>query len=279
MHISKPILVLGGTGKTGHRIVERLQAQSVPIRIGSRRNLPTFDWYDATTWPAVLSGVEAVYISFQPDLAIPESFDIIRSFVEKTVQQGVRRLVLLSGRGEEAAERCEQIVMNAGLEWTVLRASWFHQNFSESFFLEGIQQGQLVLPVADVREPFIDAEDIAEVAVAALTQAQHTGRLYELTGPRLLTFAEAIQTIARYTERSITYETIPLESYLSALQQQGTPSELVPLLAYLFSEVLDGRNASLTPDVAQILGRPPIDFDAYAQRTAASGLWTPSLTV
>ncbi len=279
MHTCKPILVLGGTGKTGHRIVERLQAQNVPVRIGSRRNQPAFDWYDATTWPAVLNGVEIAYISFQPDLAIPEAFDIIRSFVDRAVQQGVRRLVLLCGRGEEAAERCEQIVMNAGLEWTVLRASWFHQNFSESFFLEGIQQGQLVLPVADVREPFIDAEDIAEVAVAALTQPQHTGRVYELTGPRLLTFAEAVQTITRYTDRSITYETIPLESYLSALQQQGTPSELVALLAYLFSEVLDGRNASLTPDVAHLLGRPPIDFDTYAQRTAASGLWNPSLSV
>ncbi|WP_420155091.1 NAD(P)H-binding protein [Siphonobacter sp.] len=279
MHTSKPILVLGGTGKTGRRIVERLQAQNVPVRIGSRRNQPAFNWYDATTWPAVLNGVEAVYISFQPDLAIPEAFDIIRSFVEKAVQQGVRRLVLLSGRGEEAAERCEQIVMNAGLEWTVLRASWFHQNFSESFFLEGIQQGQVVLPVADVREPFIDAEDIAEVAVAALTQPQHTGRVYELTGPRLLTFAEAVQTIARYTDRSITYETVPLELYLAALQEQGTPSELVALLAYLFSEVLDGRNASLTPDVAHLLGRPPIDFDTYAQRTAASGLWNSSLTV
>lgn len=277
MHISNPILVLGGTGKTGHRIVERLQNQNFPVRIGSRRNQPAFDWYDATTWPAVLSGVEAVYISFQPDLAIPEAFDIIRSFVEKAVQAGIRRLVLLSGRGEETAERCEQIVMNAGVEWTVLRASWFHQNFSESFFLEGIQQGQLVLPIADVGEPFIDAEDIAEVAVAALTQPQHTGRVYELTGPRLLTFAEAVQTIARYTDRSISYETIPLESYLSALQDLGTPPEMIALLTYLFSEVLDGRNASLTPDVAQILGRPPIAFDTYAERTAASGLWTPSV--
>lgn len=277
MHISNPILVLGGTGKTGHRIVERLHNQNFPVRIGSRRNQPAFDWYDATTWPAVLSGVKAVYISFQPDLAIPEAFDIIRSFVEKAVQAGIRRLVLLSGRGEEAAERCEQIVMNAGVEWTVLRASWFHQNFSESFFLESIQQGQLVLPVADVGEPFIDADDIAEVAVAALTQPQHTGRVYELTGPRLLTFAEAVQTIARYTDRSISYETIPLESYLSALQDLGTPPEMIALLAYLFSEVLDGRNASLTPDVAQILGRPPIAFDAYAERTAASGLWTPSV--
>ncbi|WP_233208008.1 hypothetical protein [Siphonobacter sp. BAB-5405] len=137
----------------------------------------------------------------------------------------------------------------------------------------------MVLPVADVREPFIDAEDIAEVAVAALTQPQHTGRVYELTGPRLLTFAEAVQTIARYADRSITYETIPLDSYLAALQEQGTPPELVALLAYLFSEVLDGRNASLTPDVERVLGRPAIDFDHYAQRTAALGVWAKPLTV
>ncbi|WP_233208009.1 SDR family oxidoreductase [Siphonobacter sp. BAB-5405] len=146
MHISNPILVLGGTGKTGHRIVERLQNQGFPVRIGSRHNQPAFDWYDPTTWPAVLNGVEVVYISFQPDLAIPEAFDSIHSFVEKAVQAGVRRLVILSGRGEEAAERCEQIVMNAGVEWTVLRAAGFIKILAKVFFWKVYSRGKWCCP-------------------------------------------------------------------------------------------------------------------------------------
>jgi hypothetical protein len=122
-------------------------------------------------------------------------------------------------------------------------------------------------------EPFVDADDIADVAVAALTQDGHTGQLYELTGPRLLTFAEATEEIATATGRDIRYVPVPLDAFASALAAQGVPGEVIDLLTYLYSEVLDGRNAHLADGVQRALGRDPRDFADYAREAAATGVW------
>ena len=190
-------LVLGGTGKTGRRVAQRLVARGVPTRVGSRSGEPPFDWEDEATWAPALQDVESVYISYYPDVAIPGAVEAVRSFAELAVGEGVRRLVLLSGRGEEEAQRAERVVQEMGVEWTVVRCSWFNQNFSENYLLEPILSGKVVLPAGDVPEPFVDADDIADVAVAALTEEGHAGEIYELTGPKLLTFAEAIAEISR----------------------------------------------------------------------------------
>lgn len=266
-------LVLGGTGKTGSRIAQRLIQRGWPVRIGSRVGQPAFDWQDRTTWQTALETVGAVYITFQPDLAVPGAVEAIRSFTETAIASGVRKLVLLSGRGEPEAELCEQAVINSGADWTILRASWFNQNFSESYLLEPVISGYVALPAGRVREPFVDADDIADVAVASLTTGEHTGRLYELTGPRLLTFEQAVGEIAKATGRLIHYESVSGNAYASSLTEYGVPTEYVALLTYLFSEVLDGRNASLTDDVERVLGRKPIDFTDYVRRTAATGVW------
>ena len=197
----------------------------------------------------------------------------MRSFVDVAVARGVRRLVLLSGRGEEEAQHAEQVVQASGVDWTVLRSSWFSQNFSESYLLDPVLAGEVVLPAGDVAEPFIDADDIADVAVAALTEDGHAGQLYELTGPRLLTFAEAVAEIAEATGREIRYVQVAPEAYAAALAEQGVPAEYVWLLNYLFTTVLDGRNASLADGVQRALGREPRDFADYARETAATGVW------
>lgn len=268
-------LVLGGTGKTGRRVMQRLKVRGVPTRIGSRAAEPPFDWQDPSTWDPVLDDVAAVYIVFHPDLAVPGAPATIRSFTEQAVQHGVRRLVLLSGRGEEEAQRCERIVQEAGVEWSILRASWFAQNFSEAFMRDLVLGGVVALPAGDVREPFVDAEDIAEVAVAALTEPGHANQLYELTGPRLLTFAEAVREIAAATGRKITYLPTSQAAFASALHEQNVPDDFVALLSYLFSEVLDGRNAHLNDGVHRALGREPRDFAEYVRTTAATGAWNP----
>jgi uncharacterized protein YbjT (DUF2867 family) len=266
-------LVLGGTGKTGRRVVERLAARGVPTRVGSRSGRPPFDWEDRTTWAAALQDVGAAYISFYPDLAIPGAAETVRAFAETAVEQGVRRLVLISGRGEEGAERGEQAVREAGADWTIVRASWFNQNFSESYFLDGVLEGVLALPVGGVREPFVDADDIADVAVAALTEDGHAGQLYEVTGPRLLSFEDALAEIARATGRELRLLPVSIEDYVSELERQGLSPDEVGLVKYLFTEVLDGRNASLTDGVERALGRPPRDFADYVRETAATGVW------
>ena len=274
MQTAQPItLVLGATGKTGRRIAQRLEAAGLPVRHGSRDANPPFDWQDRSTWDAVLQGVHAVYISFQPDLAVPGALETVQAFTDLAVKNGVRKLVLLSGRGEIEAQQAERVVQDSGIDWTILRASWFCQNFSEAHFLEPIVQGELALPVADVAEPFVDAEDIAECAVAALTQPGHTRQLYELTGPRALTFAQAVTEIARATRRTIEFVAVPADAYRQALEQEHLPEELIDLVLYLFTAVLDGRNTAVADGVQRALGRPARDFSDYVQRTAAAGIW------
>ena len=270
---NKPILVLGAGGKTGRRIVERLRAQGHPVRAGSRAGQPPFDWEDPTTWPTALQGASAAYISYYPDLAAPGAPEAVGALTEVALQQGVQRLVLLSGRGEEEAQRSEQALQQSRAAWTIVRSSWFAQNFSESFFLEPILAGEVALPTEGVGEPFIDVEDIADVAVAALTEPGHEGRLYEVTGPRLLTFADAIEEIGRACGRELRYIPIAGDEFASRLAADGVPDEVTGLLLYLFSEVLDGRNARVADGVQQALGRPPRDFADFARAAAASGVW------
>lgn len=264
-------LVVGGTGKTGRRIVGRLAQRGVPTRAAARST--GFDWHDPTTWDVVLENVKAAYISYSPDLAVPGAAEAIRLFAQKAVDGGVQRLVLLSGRGEEEAQRCERIVQEAGVDWTIVRASWFQQNFSEGEFLELVLSGQVTLPNGDVREPFIDADDIADVATAALTEDGHAGEVYEVTGPRLMTFAEAVQEIADASGRDVQYVEIPHDAFVAGLTESGAPSETAWLLDYLFTQVLDGRNAYLTDGVQRALGREPADFAEYARKAAATGVW------
>jgi uncharacterized protein YbjT (DUF2867 family) len=266
-------LVLGGTGKTGRRIISRLEDKGVPTRVGSRSSLPSFDWHNEAGWDVCLKGVESVYINYAPDLAMPGASDSIQMFVNKAKSHGVKRLVLLSGRGEEEAQACEQIVQQSGLEWTIVRASWFNQNFSEGAFVDMIILGQITLPAGDTLEPFVDVDDIAEVAVVALTETGHNGEIYEVTGPRLMTFADIASDLSQATGRDITFIDVPHEAFVAGISESGAPNEVVWMLDYLFSTVLDGRNAHLSDGIQRSLGRPPKDFLDYAKDVAATNVW------
>lgn len=273
----QPTLVLGGTGKIGRRVVERLTARRLPVRIGSRSGEPRFDWEDRSTWDPVLEGVRSAYVAHHWD-TIPGAAETLGSFAELAVARGVRRLVLLSGRGEAEAERAERAVRDSGAELTVLRSTWFAQNFSEDYWQEQVRSDEVALPAGAALEPFVDAGDIADVAVAALIDDRHVGELYELTGPRLLTFAQAVLEISRAVGREIRYTPISTEEFAAAAAEQGVPSEVVELLAALFDEVLDGRNARLADGVQRALGRAPRDFGDYARDAAATGIWNATAT-
>jgi uncharacterized protein YbjT (DUF2867 family) len=274
-HASTPksILVLGASGKTGRRVVERLRARGVPVRPGSRSADPPFDWHDRATWRPALEGASAAYVSYFPDLAAPGAPEAVGALAAVALEVGVERLVLLSGRGEEEAQRSEDALQRSGARWTIVRASWFHQNFSESHFREPLLAGELGLPVDAVPEPFVDADDIADVAVAALTEDGHESELYEVTGPQLLTFADAVSEIARATGRDLRFTPVPLDDFAATLAADGVPEDEAELVRYLFGEVLDGRNAHLTDGVRRALGRDPRDFAQYARDAAATGVF------
>jgi uncharacterized protein YbjT (DUF2867 family) len=267
------VLVLGATGKTGRRIVDRLTARGVPTRPGSRSALPSFDWNMEANWDDCLVGAESVYINYAPDLAIPGASDSIQALVDRARRHGVQRLVLLSGRGEKEAQACERVVQDSGIDWTIVRASWFNQNFSEGAFVEMVQAGKIALPAGNTPEPFIDVDDIADVAVAALTEPGHAGEIYEVTGPRLLTFPEVAARISTAVGREIAYVQLPHDEFVGEIVRSGAPEDVVWLLDYLLSTVLDGRNAYVTDGVQRALGRAPREFSDYARTTAATGVW------
>lgn len=270
---NKQILVIGATGKTGRRILQRLNDRNIPALGVSFSSTPSFDWSNKATWEAVLNNIGAVYISYYPDLAIPGAVDAVAQFSNLAVKKGVQKLVLLSGRGEAEAQHCEEVIMDAGVDWTIVRASWFCQNFSEGNFLEPIQAGHVALPAGNIGEPFVDADDIADVAVAALTEAGHSKKVYEVTGSRLLTFKEAIAEIAKATGRDIKYEQVPAKAYADLLSEYGLPKDLIWLVNYLFTEVMDGRNESIADGVQQALGRKATDFSEFVKKAAATGVW------
>ena len=147
------------------------------------------------------------------------------------------------------------------------------QNFSEDYMLDHVLSGEIRLPGGDVPTPFLDIDDLADVAVAALTDDRHVGRLYELTGPHSLTFADAAAVIAAASGRPLRYVPVTLEEHAAELRDHGVPAEVVDLLTYLFGEVVDGRNADTTDGVREALGRDPRDFAAYATEAAAA--WNP----
>jgi uncharacterized protein YbjT (DUF2867 family) len=271
----KPTLVTAGTGKTGRRVVERLSARGLPVRVGSRSGQPPFDWEDQSTWAPALQGAGSAYIAYYPDLAIPGAADAVSSLADVALEQGVRRLALLSGRGEQEAQRAETALQETDADWTIVRGAWFMQNFNENYMLEPIQAGGLVLPAGDEPEPFVDADDIADVAVAALTDDRHIRQVYELTSPRLLSFRAAVDEIAEATGREINYVQVSTEEYEAVMAEEGVPVEFRSFLNYLFGEVL-GHNAYVTDGVQRALGREPRDFSEYARDAAATGVWSRS---
>ncbi|PDT14681.1 NmrA family transcriptional regulator [Rhizobium sp. J15] len=268
------IVLVGGSGKTGGRILKRLEQRGFNVRAASRSSKRAFDWEDRSTWHGALQGASSAYVAFQPDLAVASAADAIGALAKAAVECGLDHIVLLSGRGEEGALQSETALNASGIDTTILRASWFCQNFSEGAFLEQILAGRLQLPAGDIREPFIDADDIADAAVAALIEPRHRNKAYELTGPRALTFREAVGEIAAAAGRPIEYEQVSMADFTGGLAAAGLPQVLIDLLEELFGQVLDGRNSGVMSGVADILGRPATDFRRYARRTAATGIWS-----
>ena len=220
-----------------------------------------------------MDGIHAVYIAFQPDLAVPGAKETIAAFTSQAVARGVQKLVILSGRGEKEAQECEHIVMNSGADYTIVRCDWFNQNFSESFFFDPIVAGHVALPRAETLIPFVDADDIADVVVASFVETKHSNNVYELTGPRLMTFREVVDEIGKATKRNIAFQSLTIEDYLRMLREYQVPEDYLWLINYLFTEALDGRNSSITNDVEKVLGREPKDILVYVKETAATGVW------
>lgn len=267
------ILVIGATGKTGRRVANRLEARSLPVRRGSRSSATPFDWDAPETWAPALRGARAAYVTYFPDLAFPGAVEKLESLCETARDVGVEHLVLLSGRGEHHARLGEEVVRKSGIDFTIVRAAWFAQNFSEGYLRDPVLAGILPMPGGDIAEPIIDIDDIAEVVVAALTEDGHKGELYEVTGPRLMTFADMATELSRATGREIRHIPISFEAFHDAVAQAGG-TFVADVFTAIARETLDGRNAHTADGVMRALGRGPRDFTDFARAAARTGAWT-----
>lgn len=263
------ILIVDGTGKTGRRLSDRLAALGCQVRIASPSADQRFVWEEEATWRSALEGIDGLYIAHY-DITRPDAGDQIGQFSRLALASGVRRQILLSGRADDAfMSHVERGMRANGADWTILRPSWFMQNFSEMFFYDAVMEGTIALPVGDATEPFIDVEDVAAVAAEALSDNRHIGQTYELTGSQLLGFAEAAEILTKALGREITYSPITLDAFQASVRAHGLPEEY----GYVYSGIADGKLAYVTDDVERILGRPPISFADYAERTAETGVW------
>ncbi|GGT42143.1 NmrA family transcriptional regulator [Streptomyces chromofuscus] len=268
------VVVTGASGRTGSRVARAALAAGLTVRAATRAQ--GFDWADRSTWARTLRDADAAYLVHPGDVGSPQATRAVGLLAHEAVSLGVRRLVLLSARGEVHARPTEEALRESGADWTVLRSAWFMQNFSEGPLVEELRAGgELVFPGGDVKEPFVDLRDVADVVVAALTAGdRYVGQGIDVSGPRLLTFGEAVAEIARATGRELTYRPVSAAEYGARLAGFGEPPEAVDLLVDVFETLLDGRNAHLSDGVERVLGRPPRDFTRFATEAAAAGTWT-----
>lgn len=269
------ILVIGGTGKTGSRVTTQLEQLGHHVRIGSRNSTPAFDWDDSATYAQALKGMDRAYIVYYPDLAVPGAKEAIEELTESALREGLEKVVLLSGKGEKEAEACEQIVASSGLNYTIVRASWFNQNFSEGAFLDFVLAGQIALPLPEAEIPFVDANDIAEVVSGVLVDDGYNGQTVTVTGPRKMTFKEVTDVIGQGIGRPLHYQPITINEFAGGMKAAGLPDSYVWLFSYLFEEVLGNpENQEISRDIEKILGRKATDFQDYVRETLPSGVWS-----
>ncbi len=253
---TQPILVIGATGKTGSRVAARLEAKGLPVRHGTRRAAIPFDWETPETWAPALEGVSKAYVTYFPDLAFPGAVEKVAAFCETAKETGLDHIVLLSGRGEHHAKLGEEAVRASGIDYTLVRAAWFAQNFSEGYLRDPILAGVLPMPGGMIQEPIIDIEDIADVVVAALTEEGHKGELYEVTGPRLMSFAQMAEALSQATGRPIRHIPISFEDFHANVAAAGGDF-VADVFTAIARETLDGRNAYVCDGVERALGRAP----------------------
>ncbi len=269
----QPILVVGATGKTGSRVARKLQAKGIAVRSGARQSATPFDWEDQATWAPLLAGVSRAYVTYFPDLAFPGAVEKLEAFAKLALKTGLQHIVLLSGRGEHFASMGEDVIRNSGIPFTIVRAAWFAQNFSEGYLRDPILGGVLPMPGGDIAEPIIDIDDIADVVVAALTEDGHLGQRYEVTGPRLMTFAEMAEVLSATLDRPIRHIPIAFEDFHANVAASGGDF-VADVFTQIARETLDGRNAHTADGVERALGRKPRDFATFAKTAMAAGAWS-----
>ncbi len=277
------VLVLGGTGKTGRRVVQQLLDRGASVRTAARRPDGTdpraaavrFDWADDSTHDAALDGVGAVYV-IPPEFVVDHR-DLSSAFFRRAADRGATRVVFLSARGVDANDEIPlrqvelSLFATPGLDASVVRPSWFAQNFTEGIFAAALAEGVLAVPAGDGLEPFVDADDIAEVAAALLLDrsGRFTGRAVDLSGSQAYTFARAAELLAPVAGREVRYVDLDPAEFVAGATAAGVPADYAGMLAGLFEVIRNGWDAHVSDGVEQVLGRPARSLEQWVESVVA----------
>ncbi|MFG2928258.1 NAD(P)H-binding protein [Streptomyces achromogenes] len=281
MTTSGTILVIGATGTTGGRTAARLTAAGHRVRAASRRATPVpgaqpvrFDWYDPGTFGGALDGADRVYLV--PPLGDPDPAAVMLPFLRQARAAGVRRAVLLGssaipadGPGVGAVHRALPELFD---QWAVLRPSWFMQNFTGTHMhARSIREHGVILTAAGSgRVGFVDADDIAAVAVHALTDDRAPGTDLVLTGPQALGYDDIAAIVTEVTGRPVTHQPLTYERMRDRLAGQ-LPLEFAKMLAGMDRAIAEGAEDRTTDTVQRLTGRPPHSFREVAERELTRG--------
>ncbi|MFI2617060.1 NmrA family NAD(P)-binding protein [Streptomyces sp. NPDC018584] len=275
-----PILVTGGTGNTGRRIAGLLAGAGHRVRAGSRRPVPgdghpwvPFDWGDAATHGPALEGVRRVYLV--PPTGEPDPAAYLLPFLDLARRAGVDRVVLLSSSAIAETDgglgEVHRAVRARFPQWTVLRPSWFMQNFTGDHpHARGVRErGEIVTATGGGRVAFVDAGDIAAVGARALTDERPHNTAHLITGPQALSYAEVAATLSRVTGRAVRHRAVTRATLRDRLAADGIPERFADLLAGLDEAIAQGAEDRTSPAVEQVTGRAPRSFADFAAAHAA----------
>src|SRR5580693_6562103 len=269
---NRRVLVLGGTGKTGSRVADTLSERGVSVRTAARGGADIrFDWNNPATFEGALQGVTGVYL-VSPVMRV-DFAGVVSDFLDQAEQAGVRNVTYLSAYGmeyapAEVALRAVELDLESRGSFThsIVRPAWFMQNFSETF-LKPVDD-EIVVPGGTGAEAFVDAEDIASVAAATLTEPErHAGRAYAPTGPESLTLDQAAQIISAAAGRTIAYRDTDRADWVGAMVRSGVPAEYGEVLRALTETIAGGRGARPNGDVLAATGAAPVSFADFAAKT------------
>jgi len=284
--VSQTNLIIGATGKVGSELVRLLTHKGETVRAATRNPLAVssklpypsetvkFDFNRQETFAPVLKGVEKVFLIARP--GDNHSDKVAMPFIDKAKEEGVRLIVNLTAMGVECDDSfmlriLEKYVEQSGIPYVHLRPNWFMQNFNSGPMLADIKNtGGLHLPASEAKVSFIDVRDIAAVALAVMTEPQHTGKAYTLTGGQALDHYEAVDILSLAAGKTINYVPLTEEIASAALKKAGVAKDLIDRWTDFYRKVRQGLCAPITNDVESVLGRPPITFEQYAKDYAAS---------
>jgi uncharacterized protein YbjT (DUF2867 family) len=267
------LLIVGGTGTTGSRVADQVRGPGVAVRIATRRPSAAehvrFDWTEPRSHAGVLTGIDAIYLV--APIGVTEPASLVEPFLATALHAGVRRVVLLSSsaipEGGTGLGGLHRLVRTTVPEWTVLRPSWFMQNFLGDHPVGTAvrESGEIVTATGDGRVAFIDAADIAAVAARALTDEEPHNTSYVLTGPEALSYADTAAIIAGVTGRPIRHRPVGPAELTDRLTAAGYPRDFAELLPGLDVAISTGTEDRVTTTVPELTGRPARSFTDFAR--------------